>query len=135
MKVLFDSNVIIDAITMRDNSNKGSVDLYLRAVSGEISGYLVSKQITDIAYVLRKYVDKSRIRSFVLFLCRSFIILPFAREDIEKSTMIEVKDFEDDILIHMAQVNGMDCIVTNNLRNFITDRIRVFSPDGLVNII
>jgi hypothetical protein len=120
---------------MRDNSNKGSVDLYLRAVSGEIRGYLVSKQITDIAYVLRKYVDKSRIRSFVLFLCRSFIILPFAWGDIEQSTTIEGKDFEDDILIHMAQVNGMDCIVTNNLRNFITDRIRVFSPDGLVNII
>ena len=54
MKVLFDSNVIIDSISNRKD-NEAAKELLLMATSTEIEGYLCAKQITDIYYVLRKY--------------------------------------------------------------------------------
>ena len=132
MDILFDSNVIIDAITQRDESNSGAKDLYLKAVGKEINGYLVSKQITDIAYVLRKYVDRDKIKSFSLFLCKAFIILPFTKQDIEQATQINGKDFEDDILIYIAKNNNIDYIAANNIRDFKTGSVKVLKPDDLL---
>ncbi len=132
MNVLFDSNVIIDAITQRDESNTRAKDLYLKAVGKEINGYLVSKQISDIAYVLRKYVEKDIIRSFCLFLCKAFIILPFTKNDIEGSCLLKGKDFEDDILIHLAVNNKMDYIATNNINDFSSSTVKAIKPDELI---
>ena len=132
INVLFDSNVIIDAITARKDSNKGAKDLYLKAVSREINGYLVSKQITDIAYVLRKHLDKDRIRSFSLFLCKAFIILPFYKADIENAAMLDGKDFEDGILISIAKTTQIDYLVTNNTADFDVKEIKVLKPDDLL---
>ena len=132
MRVLFDSNVIIDAISDRENSNAGAQALYLKAVGREIEGYLVSKQITDIVYVLRKYVEKKKIKAFALFLCRAFSIIPFVKDDMEKAADISGNDFEDDILISVAQNNGIDCIVTNNVRDFAASKVMVLSPDDLL---
>ena len=135
MNVLFDSSVIIDAITERDFSNAGAKDLYLKAVKKEINGYLISKQITDMAYVLRKYVEKEIIRSFCQFLCKAFIVLPFTKEDIEEATKLDGSDFEDDILMYVASNNNIDYITTNNIKDFLSTTANVIRPDDLLNII
>ena len=109
-----------------------SRDLYMKAASKEINGYLVSKQITDIVYVLRKYAEKDRIRSFALFLCKAFTIIPFCKEDIESAADLNGKDFEDDILIQIAETNSIDCIVTNNTKDFLAFSNQVFRPDELL---
>ena len=76
MKVLFDSNVIINAISNRPNSNQDSKRIFLLSASGELKSYLTSKPITDIYYILRKYVDnKEKRREFISFLLEAFKIL------------------------------------------------------------
>ncbi len=132
MNVLFDSNVIIDAVTQRSLSNQGSRELYLRSASKEINGFLVSKQITDIAYVLRKYLDKNKVKDFVLFLCKAYTILPFNVDDILNATNINGRDFEDDILIYMAKANRIDVITTNNTKDFNAADVEVLKPDELL---
>ena len=133
MDVLFDSNVIIDAVTARDLSNAGAKELYIKAAGKEINGFLVSKQITDIAYVLRKYVEKERVRDFVLFLCRAFNVLPFEREDIVNAALEDGRDFEDDVLMCVARANNIGCIVTNNIKDFKSKDIAVLRPDELLD--
>lgn len=135
MNVLFDSNVIIDAITQRDQSNAGAKGLYLKAVGKEINGFLVSKQITDIAYVLRKYVGKDKIRSFCQFLCRAFIILPFTKEDILEASLLDGKDFEDDIIIYVAGANSMDYIATNNISDFSESSVKALKSEEILKLI
>ena len=132
MNVLFDSNVIIDAVTQRSLSNQGSRELYLMSASKEINGFLVSKQITDIAYILRKYLDKKKVKDFVLFLCKAYTILPFIVDDILNAANINGRDFEDDILIYMAKANRIDVITTNNTKDFIAADVEVLKPDELL---
>ena len=132
MNVLFDSNVIIDAITQREESNVGAKQLYLKAAAKEINGYLVSKQISDIAYVLRKYLDKDTIKSFCQFLCKAFIVLPFTKEDIEEAVLLNGKDFEDDILIYIAKSNNIEFIATNNFSDYSKSSVKVLKPDDIL---
>ena len=54
LSIFFDSNVIIDALTGRSRSS-ASLFLCKQAILGHIKGYVATKQITDIAYVLKKY--------------------------------------------------------------------------------
>lgn len=136
IKIFFDSSVIIDAITKRENSDNLSSVLFLKAVANEanIDGYLVSKQITDIYCVLRKRVPNNDIRkSFMSFLLKAFMILPLTKEDLEKALDINGSDYEDDVLIQIANNHNADYIVTNNIKDFKDSPIKALTPSQLLN--
>lgn len=132
MKVLFDSNVIIDALSEREDSNDCSSLIFIEAIDyRNIQGYLLSKQITDIYYVLRKYVTEDVRKDFVNLLLKSFNIIDTTQDDLLKSLFINGIDYEDDILMNAALINGLDCIVTNNVKDFKKSKIQVFTPREL----
>jgi len=132
MKVLFDSNVIIDALSERDDSNDCSSVLFMEAIDyRNIQGYLLSKQITDIYYVLRKYVAEDIRKDFINLLLKTFNVIDTKQDDLLSSLFVNGNDYEDDILMNAALINDLDCIVTNNIKNFKKSKIKVFSPTEL----
>ena len=133
MKVLFDSNVIIDALSERDDSNMYSSILFLEAVDSRvIQGYLLSKQITDIYYVLRKYmVDQDVRKDFINLLLRTFNVIDTKPDDLLNSLYVSGSDYEDDVLMYAALNNKIEGIVTNNIRDFKNSKVKVFSPEEL----
>ncbi len=129
MRFLFDSNVIIDAISSRPQGNEASKELFLLAGSFDIDAYLVSKQISDIHYCLRKYIsDETKRDAFVSFLLEAFKILPLEKEDLQKALSLDAKDYEDALLIASATRYGIDAIVTNNQKDFASSPIKIFTP-------
>ena len=135
MKVLFDTNVVIDALTERDYDYKDSRDLLIMAVHGKIKGYIVSKQVTDIYYILRKYISDESVKKQIMSdLCDTFTVLPFLSADIKPSISSPVNDFEDAVLEEVAKVNVLDCIVTNNTKHFKDSRLVVFDPHNLAEL-
>jgi predicted nucleic acid-binding protein len=66
MKVLFDSNVIVDAFSKREGSNVDARSLCLLVAGDAIDGFLCSKQITDFHYVLRRYIPSEEDRTKVM---------------------------------------------------------------------
>ena len=132
MKVLFDSNVIIDALSERDDSNDCSSILFMKAIDyRNIQGYLLSKQITDIYYVLRKYVAEDIRKDFINLLLKTFNVIDTKQDDLLSSLFVNGNDYEDDILMNAALINDLDCIVTNNIKDFKKSKIKVFSPTEL----
>ena len=132
MKVLFDSNVIIDAISNRPNSNQDSKRIFLLSASGELKGYLASKQITDIYCVLRKYVDnKEKRREFISFLLEAFKILSISEAKLKEALSLDIKNYEDAVLCVVAKRNDIDCIVTNNIKDCSNLPIEVCLPSEI----
>lgn len=135
LKILFDSNVIIDAISQRKTGNKDSKEVFLKAVINDVNGYIVSKQITDIYFVLRKYIDnKEDIIGFMSLIDEAFTILNFDDNDIRASLRLDIKDFEDDILIKIAEKEKLDYIVTNNINDFKDSKVKAILPEDLVKL-
>ena len=132
MKVLFDSNVIIDALSEREDSNDCSSLLFIEAIDyRNVQGYLLSKQITDIYYVLRKFVTEDVRKDFINLLLKTFNVIDTKQDDLLSSLFVNGNDYEDDILMNAALINDLDCIVTNNIKDFKKSKIKVFSPTEL----
>ena len=129
MKMLFDSNVIIDAVSSRPSSNESSRALFCLASSCECEGYLVAKQITDIYYTLRKYLESEMKRNeFIAFLLEAFNIIPLGKEDLQKAFALNMNDYEDAVLAASALRSGIDLIVSNNKKDFAASPVPTLLP-------
>lgn len=134
-KVFVDTNVIIDALTLRDYEYKPSKALLYNITEGKIKGYICSKQITDIYYIFRKYYSKeSEIRECIKKIVSFFEILPLFKGDILACLKTEMSDFEDAILCEVAKVNMIPIIVTNNINHFGDCKKMVLTPEQLLQI-
>lgn len=135
MSIFFDSNIIIDALTGRSRSS-ASLFLCKQAILGNIKGYIATKQITDIAYVLRKYhFDSKDINSFLSIIMNNFIVLPTLPSDINYVLQnTKMRDFEDAILDEIAHVNCVKFFVTNNIKDFDNSRNIISTPEEIASL-
>ncbi len=132
MKVFFDTNVLIDAFTLRDYSYKDSRDLIIKVANKEIDGYLSSKQITDIYYSLRKYVsDEDKRKQIIKDVMQTFTVLPCLPSDLQVSVKSKIDDFEDAVIEEIAKVNMIEYIVTSNIKHFTNSSLVIISPNDL----
>ncbi len=136
MKVFFDSNVIIDVFTNREQGHKYSVDLYREVAAGRIIGCLSSKQITDIFYILRKYVSSDDERKEVIrILLETFTIFPLLPSQLKLSLTTDMKNYEDSILDQCCSTNCVNFLVTNNINDYVYSKSIAFTPKELCNVL
>ena len=58
MKVVFDTNIILDVLLIREPFAQMSINLFDAVVSKEIDGYLCATTLTTIDYLVAKLQDK-----------------------------------------------------------------------------
>ena len=128
-KLFFDTNVIIDAFANRDDNNRYARDLLRRVSTGKIKGFLCSKQITDIYYILRKYIiSENERRRVISTLLDSFEVLPLIKSVLLYSLSLPFADYEDAVLYETAKINCVDAIITSNVKDFKNSDCMVFTP-------
>lgn len=135
MRYLFDTNVIIDALTERHPDYKCSQFLLKRVASKEIAGYICSKQVTDIYYILRKYYGEKERRQLIKMICETFEIVPLLNSYLSYCLKSEIVDYEDAIIDEAAKVNMIDAIVTNDIKDFANSTRVIFSPKDLYTLL
>ena len=135
IRVFIDTNVIIDALTLRDNNYQPSRQLWRHVLCGNIKGYISSKQITDIYYIFKKYYrTEQEIRANLSAIVDSFEILPFLKGDVLACLKTEMNDFEDAIICEIAKTNMIPIVVTNNLKHFTNAGLMVLDPEQTLNM-
>ena len=58
MKILIDTNIVLDVLLNRKPFSKHSAEVFKLAEQGCIKAYLTSNSVTDIVYILRKTYNK-----------------------------------------------------------------------------
>ena len=135
IKIFLDTNVIVDALTLRDYDYRPSQKIIRHIVAKNISGYICSKQITDIYYIFRKYFKNERdIRDAVNTIVEFSEVLPFLKGDILACLKTEMSDFEDAILYEVAKVNMIPIIITNNINRFRGCQTMVLTPQQFLDM-
>lgn len=129
-KYFFDSNVIIDAFSSREGSTFYSRDLLRRVASEEIKGCICTKQITDIFYVLRKYIPSPSERKRILkILLENFEVYPLLKSQLAYCINLPFQDYEDSIIYEVAKNNCIKTIITSNKKDFENaDGMMILSP-------
>ena len=59
MKILIDTNVVIDALTSREPWSESAEKIFLMAANHIVDMYITASSATDIYYLVRKYLHST----------------------------------------------------------------------------
>ena len=127
MKALIDTNIIIDALQSRDGFAKDADFLILQAF--EYSGYITATSVTDIYYIQHKYYhNREKAKNNLENILNLYDIIDVTATDCHNALRSGVRDYEDAIMVESAKRNGIDCIVTRNVKDFKNSSITTYTP-------
>jgi predicted nucleic acid-binding protein len=135
LKVLFDTNVVLDLLLDRAPFSEASARVLSRVETGELSGYLCATTITTINYLAAKPLGAQRAIAEVRKLLALFEIAPVNRPVLENALESGFSDFEDSVLHAAARQVGAEAIVTRNQSDFRRSEIPVHSPEEMIQIL
>ena len=113
MRVLLDTNIIIDALARREPFNKEAEQIFLYCEDKLISGHLSGNSMADIYYLLRKHYSDEAIREHLRNLMKLFKIVPVGEECVI-ALLSTISDFEDALQAACAERSAMDYIITRD---------------------
>ncbi|MEA3302241.1 MAG: PIN domain-containing protein [Pseudomonadota bacterium] len=135
MKVLFDTNIILDLLLDRKPFSEHASSLISGVERSEINGFLCATTITTIHYLLTKYLDKEKSIESIHSIMALFEIAPVNRLVIENALESKFSDFEDSVLHESARHAGAEYIITRNIKDFKKSGIPVFTPTEFLNML
>jgi len=128
VKILFDTNVVLDVLLNRHPHSTISALLLARVERGELTGCLGATTVTTIFYLAAKANGIQSARQQIDSLLQLFEIAPIDRKTLESALCGGFSDFEDGVLHEAALQFGVDGIVTRNLGDFALAKLPVYSP-------
>jgi predicted nucleic acid-binding protein len=132
MRVLLDTNVVLDVLLNRDPWVQDSAAVWQASDQGRIVGHVVASTITTVFYVARRLADLQTARFAVRTCLEAFEIVAVGREALELAEKLPGSDFEDGLQVACASLEGLEVIVTRDKSGFHAANIPVFAPPELL---
>lgn len=136
MKILIDTNVVIDALTSREPWRESAEKIFLMAANHIIDMYITASSATDIYYLIRKYLHSTEKAKQVMGKLYSLTgILEVTGTDCMEALASPVNDYEDAVVEKVASRKSMDYIVTRNIKDYQEGHTKVVLPDDFIKIV
>lgn len=136
MRILIDTNVILDALTGRQPHFDDADKIIKFCADKKVQGYLAAYSISNIFYILRKDLPIEDRRIVLLNLCE---ILEVEGVDSRKVKSAlnrgDFKDLEDCIQNECAAAIKADYIVTRNKKDFENSTVLAILPQEFLDMI
>ncbi|MEE3719172.1 PIN domain-containing protein [Tumidithrix elongata RA019] len=134
MKVLIDTNVVLDFLQEREPFVKNATRLFERIDAGEIEGLIAATTITNIYYIVRKALGALAAQDAITQVLTDLNICVVDRDVLERAIALNFNDFEDAVQYVCGVVHGVDAIVTRDASGFVSSEIPVVLPEELDTI-
>ncbi len=132
MRILFDTNVILDVLLDREPFSSKAAKLFSLVESGELSGIICATTITTLHYLARKVVGTESATKEITKLMTLFEVATVNRSVLDAALSSGFNDFEDAVVHEAALYQGAQGIVTRDLTGFKKSKINVYSPEELL---
>lgn len=133
MKILIDTNIVLDVMLKRDPFYRASAEVLGLSKRNDIEEYVSASAITDIHYLAyRQLRDKGAVRKLMKELLTVVSIASVSEQEIENALDLEWSDFEDSVQYSVAFLQEMDGIVTRNPNDYKDAEIKVWKPEELL---
>ena len=133
MRVLLDTNIVIDSFFAREPYNEDSDMIFDLVADKIIAGYITASSITDIYYLLRKKFNDADSRNKIRMLLKIFRVTKVTKTDCLAALDSLIPAFEDALVSVCADNANSDYIITRDI-----DFLKVpktISPNEFVKII
>lgn len=130
MGALLDTNVVLDALANREPWAKEARDLLFLAACGKLDLSLSGSTITDVYYLVNRYVthDKRRSAEVVDTLMQSLSVVNVGMRECLFAAHSPMLDYEDAVVAEAARSAKLDYIVTRNLEDYAQSEVPAISP-------
>lgn len=128
IRVLVDLNVIVDVLQNRQPFYEDSAGTLDAVVRQEATGWIAAHSLTTLFYVLSRTRNREVAVQAVSGLLESFAVASVGDEVIRKALAMGWADFEDAVQMAAAEVEGVDYLITRNVKDFQSGPIPVMQP-------
>ncbi|MDX1253606.1 MAG: PIN domain-containing protein [Gammaproteobacteria bacterium] len=132
MRVIFDTNVVLDVLLDREPFAGDAAHLFASVEREELDACLCATTITTIHYLASKALGSDQARILVKKLLSLFEIAPVNRPVLESAEELGFTDFEDAVLHEAARHVGVQAIVTRDPKGFAQAALPIYTPDLLL---
>ena len=134
MKVLFDTNMVLDVMLDREPFSTTAAQLFSMVETGALAGFIGATTVTTIHYLASKVVGSRQALQEIRKLFELFEIAPINRTVLEGALALKFKDFEDAVLHEAARHAGAQAIVTRDSLGFNKASMTIYTSEELVKI-
>lgn len=132
MRILVDTNILIDWVSHRDNYQNAREIVYLCA-NREIEGCIAAHSVTNMFYILRKNLGLAERKTVFDTISRIFTVVPVDERKLRAAVNnANFKDFEDCLQMECAKEFGAEYIVTRNVSDFESSSINALEPQAFL---
>jgi len=137
MKILIDTNVVLDVLIQRMPFFVDSELVLLASEQEIVSGYVSASAITDIYYITNKYLKSNDVTQELL---RNHLIGTVRIASVDGDVIIEAlnakwDDFEDCVQYETGKRIAVDYIVTRNTQDYANGSIKAITPKDFLDVI
>lgn len=133
MKVLIDTNVVLDVLCGREEFLEASSRVWKYCEVNKLIGVISALSVPNIVYILRKELDPDKTKEIIDRLLLIFDVVELTEEDLRKATEMKTADYEDAVQMCCAERINADFIVTRNIRDFVSSPVPAVKPSELLD--
>ena len=135
MRVLLDTNVVLDFVLERNPFFIEADDIFLRLRNSEFVGFVSPITPINVFYTTRKEKGKDLAFIAVEELLNLAEIVETDKKTFQNALASNFKDFEDAVQHESAVAENLDAIVTRNTKDFVNARLKVYSPSEFLMVL
>ena len=128
MKILIDTNVILDVLCSREKFLEDSSKIWKLCEVKKLDGYVSALSIPNIVYILRKELTPEKTQQIIIV----FNIIDLKAEDLKEAAAMKPSDYEDALQMICASRIKADFIITRNIKDFMESKITAIKPSELL---
>lgn len=135
MKVLVDTNIILDFLLEREPFFTDADTLIQTIRADQIQGYLTATTLTDIFYIARKPKGVQIAKQYISDLLALMRICPVNRRILNVAISSNLPDFEDAVQLACAMALNLDAIVTRDTQGFAGATLPILSAGEVLQLL
>jgi len=114
MKVLIDTNIILDFFLAREPHASTAKQIFAMMYKNEISAFTTASSITDVYYITAKRIGNSAARNAIAQLLKILGVIAVDGNDCAAALNLPMDDFEDAVIVSCASKEGINYIISND---------------------
>lgn len=135
MKLLVDTNVVLDLLLDRLPFSDDAALLFERVESGAVTAVLCGTTITTIHYIAAETIGSRKAKVAIGNLMSLCEIAPAGRAVLEDALASDSRDFKDAVIAAAARGNGVDAIVSRDASGFRKCGIPVYDARQVLGLL
>ena len=132
MKVLIDTNVLLDVLCARAEFVDNSSKVFKYCEVKKIDGYISALSVPNIVYVMRKELSAEKTKEILEKLSLIFGTIDLKAEDLKKALELDFNDYEDALQCVAAKRIKAEYIITRNVKDFAKSPVTAITPSDFL---